>query len=267
MTLFFSHIPKSAGTTFRNILINNYSIRHIDWYHKKIKTKASPKVFPFNSGKVMRQLKSISGHWLRYDTELHFFFPKVKYITFVRDPVSRFISLYFHIIRTWDPELKFNEWTLGAGRPELNNFQTHFIAGSEDLETAKKILKNNFFFVGKAERFDESLCLLKNMIDGPFDIRYEPLRVSKHNKEEFLNNEKNFKAFNRLRANNTLDLKLNDFIEEELFPLYKKKYGYIQPDFLKLQRDNVNFKFNRLKKGLFVAEKKIFINPLLHRNN
>ena len=43
-----THIPKTGGTTFRHILINNYSWRHIDFPESKKKT-ITPDNFPFDS--------------------------------------------------------------------------------------------------------------------------------------------------------------------------------------------------------------------------
>lgn len=267
MTIFFSHIPKSAGTTFRNILINNYSWRHLDWAHKIKKTKSTIKHFPFNSPKAMKKLESISGHCLRYDSAVQSAYPSIKYVTFLRDPVSRLVSLYFHILRTWNPKLSFHEWTLDAARPELSNFQTRFIAGSADLKRAETLLSDAFFFVGKAERFDESICFFKRMIGNSFDNRYESLRVSKQRKDEFYNNDRNQKALERLRQNNTLDLKLNDYIEQNLFPTYKAKYGDVQTDCQKIKQENQNFEFSQIKKNLFLAKKNIINNPLLYLIN
>ena len=43
-----THIPKTGGTTFRHILINNYSWRHIDFPGSK-KIIIKPTNFHFNS--------------------------------------------------------------------------------------------------------------------------------------------------------------------------------------------------------------------------
>ena len=93
--IFLTHIPKTGGTTFRYILINNYSWRHYDFPESKNRiVKLSD--YPFNSY-ILRHIKSMSGHWLRYSDKLKPLVPDLKFIVFLRDPIMRIISLFFHI--------------------------------------------------------------------------------------------------------------------------------------------------------------------------
>ena len=263
MGIFFSHIPKTGGTTFRNILINNYSRRHMDWEYYGKNRLANPQLFPFNSKRQMDRLRSISGHWLRYSPELIKAFPEMKFIIFVREPVSRIISLYFHTIRAWNPNLKFDEWIANAARPEISNFQTRFIAGDKNLDRAIEILENSYFFAGKLEKFDESLCILNKMMGNELDMHYSALRTSKQNKKELFENQKNMRAIEKLRQHNTSDFMLNDYIEQTLLPKYQKKHGNITDKELAVfKKENIGFKFSKAKKLLFLINKNIF-NRLL----
>lgn len=53
------------------------------------------------------------------------------------------------------------------------NLQIRHIAGAPDLEKAKEILKNQFFFVGLLERFDESMRILQKLFPYPLRLQYQ----------------------------------------------------------------------------------------------
>ena len=262
MGIFFTHIPKTGGTTLRNILINNYSLRHMDWEYYGKNRLANPQLFPFNSKRQMDRLQSISGHWLRYSPGLIKAFPEMKFIIFVREPVSRIISLYFHAIRARNLNLKFDEWIANPARPGISNFQTRFIAGDNSPDRAIEILENGYFFAGKLEKFDESLCILNKMMGNKLDMHYSVLRKSKQNKKEFFENQKNMRAIEKLRRHNTSDFMLNDYIEQKLLPKYQKEYGNIKDKELAVfKKENIGFKFSKARKLLFLINKKFFNRP------
>jgi len=265
MQIFFTHIPKAAGTTFRNILINNYGHHHCDWYTEaKSKNIASPMLFPFSSAKEMGALCSISGHWLRYTDEMKVAFPDAKFITFIRDPVDRLISLYKHIVRTWDPDLKFEDWIGDGSRPEISDFQTRFIAGSCDVDLAMEILDKQYFFVGKSELFDESMCILNKMMGNNVETHYKSMRVS-NQKNISIKNQPQYKSIiDNIYENNKSDLILNDFVKNNLLIKYKNEYGDISSEELSLfKKDNLNFSFNNVKKNIFLLKKNFYYRPLM----
>jgi len=263
MQIIFTHIPKAAGTTFRNVLINNFSHRHMDWSTGQNKIAAARHHFPFCSGKEMNKLSSISGHWIRCTNEMKKSFPDAKFITFVRDPIDRLISLYKHIIVTWDPKLKFDEWVADGSRPEISNFQTRFIAGKCDIDRAIEILEKEYFFVGKAELFDESMCVLSEMLDNNIDTHYQSLRVSKK-KDILIKNNPNYKrAIERLYDHNKFDVILNDFVSNELIKTYRSKYSSVTDEIISaFKEENLEFSFSKMNKGAFLLKKHLYYRPL-----
>jgi hypothetical protein len=117
------------------------------------------------------------------------------YITILRDPIERTISYYYHILRNpthylyqrvVPQELSLVDVVRGEMTPDLDNGQTRLLSGVwndvpcgcctfDMLEQAKRNLRDHFAVVGLAERFDETLLLLRKVFQwrwrGLFYIR------------------------------------------------------------------------------------------------
>jgi 4-hydroxybenzoate polyprenyltransferase len=173
--LIFLHIPKTAGTTFHNILDkqfapeNVFTIQVIDDAHTNIDKFTS---LPKSKRKKIHLLK---GHM---NFGLHeYMIGETKYITLLRDPRERIISFYYYVLQNPNLELftliKSNNWSLhdfvaNVDMKELNNAQLKLISGIEDneevmMEKAIENINNHFSFVGITEYFDESLKRLQKI--------------------------------------------------------------------------------------------------------
>ena len=88
------HIPKTAGVSFRKILAQLYGSGFVQYYWEI--TDAH--------GRVQREIPTgatcIHGHFMAH--ALADKFPEAKLVTWVRDPVDRVISSYFHRLREPD---------------------------------------------------------------------------------------------------------------------------------------------------------------------
>lgn len=253
-----THIPKTGGTTFRHILINNFSWRHID-FPKSKKIVVKPTDFPFNSF-ILEQIQSLSGHWLRYSDLMKNLFPNINFIVFLRDPISRIISLFFHIQRYENPNIIFRKWVAeNYADPILSDHQTRFIAGCCDLDKVKSILNNGYFFVGSTDQFDTSLLILKRMLGNNFEVRYQRRRASKINKTVVLNNPKNSEAIEKLYEYNKLDFQLHDYVKHTLFSKYQGEWGEVtENDIDEFRNLNRGFKFNKANLRIFRIAKYVF---------
>lgn len=110
------------------------------------------------------------------------------YMTFLREPVGRIISLYNYsktnptaYYHSQAANKSLEEFALETQLMELDNGQVRFIAGdAEDcfinrtpigkceaplLETAKQNIENHFSFVGLTDYFDHSVLLLQKIMD------------------------------------------------------------------------------------------------------
>lgn len=157
------------------------------------------------------------------------------YLTFLRDPVQRVISLYKysreHSHAYYHKQARssgLEEFCLRSGLLELDNGMVRFIRGAkdedfvnrtpfgllerDDLETAKRNLDHHFFFLGLQERFDESFLLLAKYL-GDRQPRYLRLNEAKSSKkEESIKPE----VVDAIRQNNLLDLELYEYAQNRL---------------------------------------------------
>jgi len=214
--LIFLHIPKTAGTTLNRIIewqYNPLSIFTLDPY----RFRATAERFMTLSEERRRRIQVVRGH-LYYG--LHEHLPQgATYITMLREPVARFLSSYYFILRRPLHPLhrKLKKEQLGVEDylrlvPHRHNLQCRLIAGIKDkvidegplLETAKEHLAKSFSVVGICERFEESLMLIAKTFgwEVPF---YENRKVSKNRSRV------DQKAIDMIREHDRLDLELYEF--------------------------------------------------------
>jgi len=227
--VYFLHIPKTAGTTFRAFLEDHYHSDTIcpHWLLEDI-LKLPP-----------RQLNSyqlICGHYAYYIVSKLLAPPSI--VTMLRDPIDRTISHFYHIKNTKDHW--FNEEVSGMslddflndpiGISEILNFQTRFIAFDNiqeqnfgfanirnDLNKLDLLLNNeellnialnrmrSFRFVGITERFDESLTLLSHEFGWPAPVTFPKYNVAPY-REKY--HELSESTLHRIKELNRLDLVL-----------------------------------------------------------
>ena len=150
-----------------------------------------------------------------------------EYVTLLRDPVNRIISLYYYarraeghrhheVIREEDVSLH-DYVTSGINEVEIRNGMTRQIAGLTDelpdrhaLKQAKQHLRDYFGVVGLVERFDESLLLMKRQY-GWGQVAYRRRRVGKGRpRKEDISEE----TLHEIRERNRLDWELYRFAKE-----------------------------------------------------
>jgi hypothetical protein len=192
-TVIFVHIPKTAGTTLNGI---------IDWHYRKkdiytFGIDGSIDDFKNLSESRRSRIRLLRGH---VGFGIHEYLPgPSSYFTILREPIDRVISYYWYVRRTpesfWYNLITSNNMSLqdlveSKQDTMLHNGQTRFLCGMKsahemgfsqcaerELEIAKKNLRDNFAVVGLAERFDETLILLKRAF-GWRMLLYIPLNVS-----------------------------------------------------------------------------------------
>ncbi len=200
------HIPKTAGTSFRNILRSMYGddqLVRFDINEKGI-IRVNEMIY---DKKQLPSVKVIHGHFVYEDLIKYFKLPEnYTLITWVRDPVERVISNFYYLESRIKELLneesnnlnilsKLQRTLIEYARAEINrNRQTKFLSGSR-LE--------NFDFIGICEFFDEELTRLSTVLN-----RKEIPQALYHNKtamkEKLLPND----IINEIRELNTDDVHL-----------------------------------------------------------
>jgi len=156
------HIPKTAGTSFRNILKEAYGDDHVvrfDIHRDPLRIRVEEKLLSRN--KISREIRVIHGHFKYLDLLEHVDIkPDIPVITWLRNPVDRVISNYYYLSKRLKEELdeegkglnilaKMQKSLMEYAQTEMNrNRISKFLEGIS-LEEMK--------FVGIQEYFDEDL--------------------------------------------------------------------------------------------------------------
>lgn len=187
--VFFSHVPKTGGTTVESILAKNFilsDILHINApdFNKKPDLLKLKKNYP----------KLICGHHPIHG-QIYQALPSkpIFHFTQLRHPVDRVISFYNYLLHKKDHPLhlkasrkNFSDFIISDISPELSNGQAKRFSGflhqdkTDDqalFKKAKRTLKTCFTQIFTTCFFDESLLLLSNQLNLN-DIFYKKLNVS-----------------------------------------------------------------------------------------
>ncbi len=212
----FLHIPKTAGVSVRNIIGYHFDateIAHTPDHLWKDKAYAQ---------QIFQNYRFVHGHFL--SIFLEDYFGKIRTVTFLREPVSRVVSLY-RFLKTQNPDAVENpiirERILLAGRLKLDEFLDS--AGPEVLdvfenEQSKRLgarSRNDdwasmardtlelFDHVGIVEEMDESMSSLCAMFCWRPPSAVPWLNVTERRREELSDATRR-----RLQSLNAVDMEI-----------------------------------------------------------
>lgn len=252
--LIFLHIPKTAGGTLHRIIRrqfpNNatYDTFVVDSAGARIRADAF-KQLPEEARGRIRYLRS------HYPFGLHEYIPQQStYVTLLRHPVDRMISLYYYTLQSpghplYEKLISGNMSLDDYVRSELAtrqaNLQTRFVSGhwsltdsgtspSDILETAKRNIQEHFDIVGLSEMFDESLALLRRAF-GWRNALYTKRNVSKGRprKEDIAKD-----TFRLIERHNEQDLELYNYAKERFVRLIDKQDSSFKSEVQRLRLYN-----------------------------
>lgn len=189
-TLIFLHLPKTAGSTLHKIIERQYKSKSI-YSIDNFRTQESAAEFKSLPEAQRSEIQVLKGH-MRFG--LHEYLPQPSsYITILREPVDRVISHYYYVLRkpnhylyeqVTSKNMTLKDYVSSGITRELDNSQTRLLSSiaadipfgkcSPDvLESAKKNLEEHFAVIGLADKFDETLILLKRAFNWktPFYIK------------------------------------------------------------------------------------------------
>lgn len=200
------HIPKTAGTSFRNILKSIYGEDQVVWLDMETNgvIRLNEKIY---KEKKLPNVKVVHGHFVYESLLKNFTLPdKYKLITWVRDPVKRVISNFYYL-ETRLKELldeernnlniisKLQRTLIEYARAEINrNRQVKFLSGSK-LE--------DYDFVGIYEFYESEITRLSTILK----LEIVP-EIIHHNKTPERNSQLSDDLLNEIRELNKEDVLL-----------------------------------------------------------
>jgi hypothetical protein len=258
------HIERTGGTTLAHVLRSHYGsfLTLTPWYYWS--NEAESVVTSEELAVLLRFLpftKGLGGHttrsYLGYETVRA---GDVRYITFLREPISRYLSQYYY-----QREVMGRDWTIAryVCEERFNNFMTRRISGTADLSRAVYELGHRFSFVGLTERMDESLVLLKRRFSlDSLDLRYKRLN-RRMRRRRSTDVTQSHELWAQIQQNNSLDISLYDYVRHELFLRYIEEYGSdLEEDVLEFKKTNQDFHFSKLKRVRNVVYRRLVYQNL-----
>jgi hypothetical protein len=224
----FLHIPKAGGTTLGEFIFNQCRSDEDrdDGFLRSGVLFLSYGFFkeaegvPAHVQSLLQRthLRAVIGH---FSFGLHQYLRQPStYVTVLRDPVQRVVSLY-HYLKLQD-QMSLEDFVLKPTIKEVDNDQTRRIAGidpaigectADMLTVAKQNLRNSFSVVGVTDRFDETLAVLKQRMGWAKDVASYPRNVNPVQRGAYsLSRE----VVDAIRSRNELDIELWSFASKLL---------------------------------------------------
>lgn len=228
--LAFIHIHKTGGTTLQWIMRSTFGGRYCEVEPLNIAAAYQhiPWMAPASTGdlayleRLYPKLEGIGSHHVQPHTGLHHRFPDIRYFTFMRHPAKMRASMYQHGVEALGEEnCIFAEW---LEEEQSRNRQTKMIAGTADVNEAIRIIRERGIFVGLTDCFNESLWLLKSLLAHHLNISYRRMNVASGETaaKRVLASPQ---TYDMLAEGNEADIELYRYVQEELYPSYRREYG------------------------------------------
>ena len=194
------HIPKTAGTSFRNTLREVYGKEHVKRLDiSKNKFHLEEELFQLN--KLPKEIEVVHGH-MYYALLLEKFniAKEVPIITWLRDPVERVISNYKYLSKRLAEEL--DEETKGLNI--LSKMQRNLMEYAHDEINRNRMSKflsglnlEDLFFIGLTEHYTEDLTHLAQLLGWK---KYEEHRYNVTGRSTGVVSEKDKEAITQLNS-------------------------------------------------------------------
>lgn len=194
-TLLFMHIPKSAGTSFREAIARNYKTSEIAY------------LYPQEPGFRIRSLEDLPldqrsrtrlmvGHEVYYGVHQHI--PnEYLYFTVVRDPITRVWSNYIHLLQTNDKRIfdgakpeSLEEIFESKSRGDIDNVMVRFFSGlpyvpagtvNADLyKMARSNMRSAFPYIGLQTDLNKAYAWLRERLDWRIESPVPLMNVTEY---------------------------------------------------------------------------------------
>lgn len=220
-SLVFLRIPKSGGATMLSIVKRQYP-QHAVCSLDARRVHEAAEAFKARPEAERHRVRVLQGH-MQFGLHAYLAQPST-YITVLRNPVERVISHYYYVCRkpshylhdaVMKQRMSLETYVRSGITNEVNDGQTRDLSGTmltvpfgattaEHLDLAQRRLDESFSVVGLAERFDETLMLLKSTFGWGYPV-YVRHNVTEHRPERRALPQS---AIAAIEASNRLDLAL-----------------------------------------------------------
>ncbi|MEM1368314.1 MAG: sulfotransferase family 2 domain-containing protein [Cyanobacteria bacterium P01_H01_bin.15] len=277
----FMHIPKAAGTTLRYIIQYQAPPQRIyELYGSAANHSRRLAQLQHLTPEQRQGIRFVSGH-LGFGLHRYFEQP-ATYITVLRNPVNRVISMYSYLCKTrsnFRESLTLEEFIRHAGRYTQNNLtkyfsgaklaiqvhEPHLLEENADrlypvddaaLSLAKENIVNYFSVTGLIEHFDETLVLMQELLGWRLPL-YSRSNVSS---SEQIYQDVDPSVIELIEDVNKYDIELYNFVENR----FHEQLAAQPPSFFNYLNDYVKAKeeaqLRKLADGCHY-----YINRVTHR--
>lgn len=163
--LVFVHIPKAAGTTLHHVLKRAVGQRKSLHAGKSWETQALREM----PKRKAQKFQLISAHMTQPELE-KLCGQDAEYVTITRDPVDRFVSLYYFLQAQTQHEqhklysnMSFEDFLAKYESDSsllVMNCQARYLSGENNAEKALECLEKKFFMAAPIEKFDKFIWRL-----------------------------------------------------------------------------------------------------------
>jgi hypothetical protein len=233
----FTHIDKTAGRTVRAVLRRSFGAGHCEIRTPYARRPPDPNDRSVHvTGddlrkvrRIYRRLRGVAGHNVKPYSDLDRTCPGIRYFTFLRDPVRRYLSHFKNKAGTYGRE-DFERW---ASADWTHDFQTKTLAGEANAQKAIDLLATRVGFVGFTEDFDESLLMLGQWLGEPgFRPEYRPVNrlVDKQRERDAVRAQSDLSYLeepavrDRLTEMNAIDRQVYAFAAREFLSRQRESY-------------------------------------------
>ncbi len=229
--VFFSHIPKTAGTSFKKAAQEYFGTNGIARNYGNKSVETTPWI-----AKVLLEDQDFSGFYNRlckegvalYMGHTHLMpaanvFKAVKLVTFLRNPIEQVLSHYNHYCRWYAYDKPVAEFVGTGGFKEL---QSRFLKG---------IPLQLVGLIGITEKYDQSIALYNDLTQHNLKSRLDNV----NDKKSLTSIDSEFKDL--IKLENKQDLKLYNWAKK----VFEKRLGMLKDNkswcfgFIDKQKDNV----------------------------
>ena len=215
----FCHIEKAAGTSLIHVFRRLFFLRYAAV--RPLHAESGHEFTSRDLRTVLRcnpLLRAFGGHAVVPHGDLDDFDRNVRYVTQLREPVARVLSQYRFWRSRMGKSMSVDEF---LEDPTTRDYQVRKIAGSDDLELAKRTILDKFLLVGTVDQFDEFLVLLAGLLQRPVDD-FTYVRKNVATEAGALRDAPEIET--RIARQNRLDAELYRWVRDELLETYVERH-------------------------------------------